>query len=172
MSVVFRQRTPSEYARILWKRKWLIILPAISVACAVAWVVWSLPNVYESTTLLTVRRPTIPTAMVPSLSDEDLSMRINNINQRVQSRSSLEPLIVKYNLYQDERKRGMTSEELVSRMQNHIRIDVENSEERSNIPAFRISFKGRDPQTTRAVTSELASKYVNAQAEGAQGERL
>ena len=169
MSVDFRQRTPSEYAQILWRRKWLIVLPAVAVACAVGWVVWSLPNIYESTTLLTVKRPTIPTVMVPSMSEEDLSMRINNINQQVQSRSSLEPLILKYGLYKEDRTRGVTMEEIVDRMRNHIRIEIENSEERNSNPAFRIAFKGRDPQTTRAVTSELASKYVNAQAEDAQG---
>src|ERR1700712_3948100 len=98
MSVDFRQRTPAEYAHILWRRKWLIILPAIAVACAVTWIVWGLPNLYESTTLLIVRPPTIPNAMVPSISEDDLAIRINNINQQVQSRSSLEPLIVKYNL--------------------------------------------------------------------------
>ncbi len=38
MSVEFRQRTPGEYARILWNRKWLIVLPTIAVAVAVAWV--------------------------------------------------------------------------------------------------------------------------------------
>ena len=48
MSVEFRQRTPGEYAKIVWKRKWLIILPAIAVATAVAWVVYRLPDVYES----------------------------------------------------------------------------------------------------------------------------
>ncbi len=170
MSVDFRQRTPAEYAKILWRRKWLIILPAIAIATAVAWVVWSLPNVYESTTLLTVRPPTIPGTLVPTISSEDLSLRINNIRQQVQSRSSLEPLISKYNLYKDERQRGMTMEEIVGRMQNNIRIDIENDEERRSNPAFRIAFKGRDPRTTQAVTSELASKYVNAQAEGAQGE--
>jgi len=37
MSVEFRQRTPGEYAKIAWKRKWLIILPAIAVAVAVSW---------------------------------------------------------------------------------------------------------------------------------------
>ena len=169
MSVDFRQRTPGEYAQILWRRKWLIVLPAIAVACAVAWVVWSLPNIYESTTLLTVRRPTSPTAMVPSISEEDLSLRINNINQQVQSRSSLEPLIVKYSLYKDDRQRGVTMEEIVDRMRNHIRIEIENTDEGGSNPAFRIAFKGRDPQTTKAVTSELASKYVNAQAEDAQG---
>lgn len=170
MSVDFRQRTPGEYAQILWRRKWLIILPAIAVACAVAWVVWSLPNIYESTTYLIVRPPTIPNAMVPSLSDEDLSLRINNINQQVQSRSSLEPLIVKYNLYQEDRQKGATMEEIIDRMRNRIVVDIEQGGDNNNIPGFRISFRGRDPQTTRAVTAELASKYVNAQAEGAQGE--
>jgi succinoglycan biosynthesis transport protein ExoP len=169
MSVDFRQRTPGEYARILLKRKWLIVLPAIAVACAVAWVVWSLPNIYESTTMLQVRAPTIPNAMVPTLSNEGLSLRINNINQQVQSRSSLEPLIIKYNLYQAEREKGVTMEEIVDRMRNRIVVDIEQGEEGS-MPGFRIRFKGRDPQTTRAVTAELASKYVNAQAEGAQSE--
>lgn len=168
MSVDFRQRTPAEYAQILWRRKWLILLPAIAVACAVAWIVWTLPNVYESTTLLIVRGPTIPNAMVPSISDEDLSMRINNINQQVQSRSSLEPLIVKYNLYQEERQKGAAMDELVGRMQNNIRIDIQNGEEHNSPPAFRIAFRGRDRETTRAVAAELASKYVNAQAESSQ----
>lgn len=170
MSVDFRQRTPGEYAQILWRRKWLIVLPAIAVACAVAWVVWRLPDVYESTTLLIVRPPTIPNAMVPSLSDEDLSFRINNINQQVQSRSSLEPLIVKYNLYEADRQKGVPMEELVNRMRNLIRVDIESGGDEKRIPGFRIYFKGRNPQTTRAVTAELASKYVNAQAEGAQSE--
>lgn len=170
MSVDFRQRTPGEYAQILWRRKGLIILPAIAVACAVAWIVWGLPNLYESTTLLIVKGPTIPNAMVASLSDEDLSLRINNINQQVQSRSSLEPLIIKYNLYQAERQKGVPMEELIGRMQNNIRIDIENNGgESSHAPAFRIAFKGRDPQTTRAVTSELASKYVDAEAESSHG---
>ncbi|MBC7909717.1 MAG: hypothetical protein H7Y30_04400 [Pyrinomonadaceae bacterium] len=167
MSVDFRQRTPGEYAQILWRRKWLIILPAIAIACAVAWIVWSLPNIYESTTLLSVRAPTISTGMVPQLSNEDLSLRINSINKQVQSRSSLEPLIVKYNLYADERQKGVTMEELIERMRNRIMVDIEERED-NNVPGFRISFRGRDPQATRAVTSELASKYVNAQAEDAQ----
>jgi hypothetical protein len=32
MSVQFRQRTPSDYVKITWKRKWFIVLPAIAVA--------------------------------------------------------------------------------------------------------------------------------------------
>ena len=61
MSVEFRQRTPSEYARILWRRKWLIVLPALAISFAIGIVVWRLPNVYQSTTLLVVKPPAVAT---------------------------------------------------------------------------------------------------------------
>lgn len=163
MSVEFRQRTPGEYAQILWKRKWLIMLPAVAVAAAIAIVVWRLPNVYESTTLLIVRPPTIDPTVAPALSDGDLTMRINNINRIAQSRSSLEPLILKYDLYQRERASGMPMELVVEKMQKDITVEIEHSRN-DNIPAFRITYRERDPKKTRAVTADLASTYVNAQA--------
>ena len=70
MSASFRQRTPAEYAQLLWKRKWLIILPAIAIAVSTAWVVRRLPNVYESTTLLAIRPITISPSVV-KLSETD-----------------------------------------------------------------------------------------------------
>ena len=69
MSVDFRQRKPAELARMVWRRKWLIVLPTLAVWAAVAFVVWRLPNVYESTTLLTVRPASIVTGTVAQLSD-------------------------------------------------------------------------------------------------------
>src|SRR5947208_9895270 len=119
MSVDFRQRTPGELARMIWRRKWLIVLPTVAFAVAVAWVVWRLPDVYESTTLLTVRPASISTSVVPQLSDSDLTIRINNITQEVTSRSTLEPMIVRYDLYAAERARGASMDELVERMRTH-----------------------------------------------------
>jgi polysaccharide chain length determinant protein (PEP-CTERM system associated) len=163
MSVEFRQRTPGEYAQILWRRKWLIMLPAIAVAAAIAIVVWRLPNVYESTTLLIVRPPTIDPNVAPAITEGDLSMRINNINRVAQSRSSLEPLILKYDLYRRERANGLPMELVVEKMQKNIDVEIEHGRN-DNIPAFRITYRERDPKKTQAVTSELASTYVNAQA--------
>ncbi len=163
MSVEFRQRTPAEYAHIVWRRKWLIILPTIAFTLAVAWVIWRLPNIYESTTLLTVRPSTIPNAIVPQLSDDDLTIRINNISQEVVSRSTLEPLIERYSLYRPEVARGEPMEVLVARMRTRdIRVRINTS--RNDITnGFNISFRGPDPDTTKAVTAELAGKYVNAE---------
>ena len=66
MSVEFRQRKPSEYLRILRRRKWLVILPVIAITTAVAWVVFRLPNVFESTTLIVVRPSNLPQGVVPT----------------------------------------------------------------------------------------------------------
>jgi len=162
MSVEFRQRKPGEYGRILWKRKWLIILPAIVVSFAVAIVVWRLPNVYQSSTLLTVRPSNIMQGIVPQMSDDDLTIRINAIGQEVFSRSSLEPLIKTYNLYAVERLRGEPMELLVERMvKKDTQIEVNKSRDITN--GFTITFKGPDPIITQKVTSDLAGKYVNAQ---------
>ncbi|HEY9405215.1 MAG TPA: GNVR domain-containing protein [Pyrinomonadaceae bacterium] len=163
MSVEFRQRKPAEYASILWKRKWLIILPAIVVSFAVAIVVWRLPNVYQSSTLLTVRPSNIMQGIVPQLSDDDLTIRINTISQGIFSRSSLEPLITTYNLYAAERRRGEPMEALVERMaKKDTQIEVNKS--RNDITnGFTLTFKGPDPYITQRVASDLGSKYVNAQ---------
>lgn len=170
MSVEFRQRTPGEYARMIWRRKWVIVLPTVAVALAVAWVVWRLPNTYQSQTLLTVRPASISTAIVPRLSDNDLTMRINNIGQEVVSRSSLEPLIEKYNLYAVERSRDVPMDVLVERMRTRdINVEI-NTSRNDVINGFDLSFRGSDPRTTQAVTADLASKYVTAQNKAAVGD--
>jgi uncharacterized protein involved in exopolysaccharide biosynthesis len=67
MSAEFRQRKPSEYLKILQRRKWLVILPTIAITIAVAYVVYRLPDVYESSTLIVVRPSTLPKNVVPTV---------------------------------------------------------------------------------------------------------
>ncbi len=169
MSVEFRQRKLGEYAEMLWRRKWLIALPALAVTLAVTWVVWRLPNTYESKTLLTVRPPAISSSVVPQLSDSDLSIRINNISQEVTSNSTLKPMIERYNLYAAERLRGEPMDVLVERMRTKdIGIQINTSREVTN--GFILSFRGPEPRVTKAVTEELAAKYTSAQAAAAMNE--
>ena len=160
MSVEFRQRTPGEYAQILWNRKWFIVLPTVAVFFAVAIVVWRLPNVYQSTTLLTVRPATIPEGIVPQLSNDDLSIRINNIGQKVVSRSALEPRILTYDLYRAERDSGWPMDLLVERMREDISIAISTS--RNDITnGFTISFRAARPDVAQRVASDLAGMYIS-----------
>jgi polysaccharide chain length determinant protein (PEP-CTERM system associated) len=162
MSIEFRQRTAGEFIRMLKRRKWFIFLPVITMTAAIGYVVYKLPSVYESKTLLTVKPPQISDKVVQPLSDEDLSQRLQSISQEVLSRSSLEPMIAKYNLFESERNSGLDTALIVDKMRKNIVVEVEKSDS-EKLAAFRISYRDRKPDATRNVTSELAAKYVNAQ---------
>lgn len=162
MSVEFRQRKPSEYLKIIQRRKWLIILPTIAITAAVAWVVYRLPDIYESSTLIVVTPSTLPNSVVPTITEDSLTRQLTSIAQVVTSRSSLEPLVERYDLYKPERARGEAMESVIQMMRRDIKVEVNTS--RNDITnGFNITFRGRDPKTTQAVTSELAGKYINEQ---------
>lgn len=162
MSVEFRQRTPGEYVNIALRRKWLIILPAIAIATAVAWVVYRLPDLYESSTLIVVKPSTLPNTLVPTIDEDSLARQLASIAQVVTSRSSLEPLIEKYDLYRVERMRSDPMEMIIEGMRSNIKVEVNTS--RNDITnGFNITYRGRSPQSTKAVDAELASKYIYEQ---------
>lgn len=162
MSVEFRQRKPGELVGMIKRNKWLILLPMITLTVAIGYVVYRLPSIYESTSLLTVKPPTISSNLVQSLSNEDLSQRLSTINQEVLSRSSLEPMVQKYDLYKQERASGLPMELIIEKMYKSTKVDLEETGN-EKVAGFRIRYRDRDPAAARNVTAELASKYVNAQ---------
>ncbi len=165
MSVEFRQRRISEYGRIALKRKWLILLPAIAIGLAIGYVVFRLPDIYESSTLIVVKPATLPNSVVPTMTEENLTRELTSISQVVTSRSSLQPLLEKYDLYHDERLRGEPMEMLIDAMRKQIKVEVNTS--RNEITnGFNITYRGRDPKSTQAVAGELASRYIDEQTKG------
>lgn len=163
MSVEFRQRTAGEFVRMLKRRKWLIILPVITMTAAIGYVVYKLPSVYESKTLLTVQAPKIPEKVVQSLSSEDITQRLQTISQEVLSRTTLEPMIAKYKLFELERNAGVPMELVIEKMQKNITVDLEKTGDQMKVAAFSLKYRDRSPEAARNVTAELASKFVNEQ---------
>lgn len=163
MSVEFRQRTAGEFIRMLKRRKWLIILPVITMTAAIGYVVNQLPSIYESRTLLTVKPPTIPEKVVQSLSSEDITQRLQTIQQEVLSRTTLEPMVTKYKLFELERSAGEPMEIIIGKMQKNITVELEKTDDQMKVAAFSLKYLDRSPEAARNVTAELAGKFVNAQ---------
>ncbi len=163
MSVEFRQRTASDVMRMLKRRKWLIFLPIITMTIAVGYVVQKLPSVFESRTLLIVQPPKISEKVVTSLTDEDLTQRLNSINKEVLSSTELEKMIMKYDLFKAERQADMPMELVIGKMFKNITVDLERTDDLQKVAAFSIKYRDRSPEAARNITSELASKYINAQ---------
>ena len=167
MSADFRQRKPAEYLKMLQRRKWLLILPAIAITTAVSWVVYRLPDVYESSTLIVVRPSTLPKSVVTSDTEDNLTRQLASIAQVVQSRSSLEPLIVKYDLYKAERLRGESTEGIIELMRKDVNVKV-NTTRNDITNGFNISYRYRDARVAQAITAELAGKYTFVQTQNQQ----
>ena len=159
MSVELRKREFGEYLKMAKRRKWHIALPTIAVFVAVAWAVWSSPDFYQSTALLAIKAPTISEKVAPSLTDYDLSQRIQTISQNLLSRSSLEPMVERYNLFEQERAAGVPMEEILVQMRKNVTVDFEKVEDEKVI-GFRITYRDRTPQQAQAVTSELSTRYI------------
>jgi polysaccharide chain length determinant protein (PEP-CTERM system associated) len=165
MSVEFRPRKLGEYANIARKRKWLILLPTMAIGLSIAYAVYRLPDVYESVTLIVVKPSTLPNTVVPAVAEETLTRELTSISQVVTSRSSLQPLMEKYDLYHEERLRGEPMELLIDQMRKQIKVEVNTS--RNDITnGFNITYRGRDPKSTQVVAAELASKYIDEQTKG------
>lgn len=96
-----------------------------------------MPSMYESTTYLTIRNPTISEKVAPSLTDERLSERVLSMTQNLLSRSSLEPLVKEFDLFVPERSAGVPMEEILVRMRTNINVeydrDVPISERRGHL---------------------------------------
>jgi polysaccharide chain length determinant protein (PEP-CTERM system associated) len=165
MSVEFRPRKLGEYANIARKRKWLILLPTVAIGLSIAYAVYRLPDVYESVTLIVVKPSTLPNTVVPTVAEETLTRELTSISQVVTSRSSLQPLMEKYDLYHEERLRGEPMELLIDQMRKQIKVEV-NTTRNEITNGFNITYRGRDPKSTQVVAAELASRYIDEQTKG------
>src|SRR5215218_2420997 len=150
MGVEFRQRSAGDFVEMLSRRKWLIILPTLAFFIATLWVVVQLPNLYASTTSLIIMPPTISEKVAPSLTDADLSQRIQAMRQSVLSRASLEPLITKFNLYPEDRAAGESIERIIGKMISYVNITTEKADDRK-VVGFTISFRDQSPEAAQGV---------------------
>ncbi len=159
--------TIRDVGRILRKRKWRILIPFLVIFSVIVLIAYLLPAIYKSESLILIENQKIPVNYVESTVTSQVEERLNIINQRIMSRTRLEQIIDKFNLYPEYRD-SWTREEIVDKMRDDIHMEIVSTEgvdKKSGRPvtftvAFKLSYEGKDPRTVQAVTSELASLYI------------
>ena len=162
MSVEFRQRSAGDFAAMLNRRKWHIVLPTLAVFLASIWVVSGLPMLYESRTYLIIMPPTISEKVAPSLTDADLSKRVEAMRQDVLSRSHVEMIIDKFDLYPEDRRPGTNGDRLIWNFLSNVTITPEKTDQRELL-GVEVKFRYPSPKAAQAVAGALAEKYVSLQ---------
>jgi polysaccharide chain length determinant protein (PEP-CTERM system associated) len=91
---------------------------------------------------------------------EDLSGRLASMKEQITSRSRLQPIIERFNLFANS---GLSMDDRIDRTRKNIGIAPIQSEiARTNgLPGFFISFKASDPRTAQLVCGEIQSLFVS-----------
>ena len=154
---------PEDILGILWRRKWLILgcfLPALLAAVVVSRL---LPAAYESEALVLVVPQRIPEKFVSPTVTTDIADRIRTISQQILSRTRLERIIEEFDLYPEQRRRGIMQDVVDNMRSNDITVDIPRQRGRRSEDAgtsFRLAFRTGDPRKAMQVTERLASVFI------------
>ena len=150
-------------ARRYWWILPLSILTCGGLAVGVANVV---PKKYTSQTVVLVAKPTVPTEYVKPVVTEDLSRRLASMKEQILSRTRLEPVIDKFDLYSKDRGKAHM-EELVDRLRTAIEISplapMAGTEDRS-MPGFSVSVSFNNPHLAQQICTSITSMFMEQNA--------
>jgi polysaccharide chain length determinant protein (PEP-CTERM system associated) len=160
-----KKYTPDDYARIAWRRRWYIAIPAVVVASATAVVSMFLPNLYRASTSILIIPQRVSENFVRPTVEDDLTERLNTIQQQILSRTRLERIVQEFNLYERERSR-LIMEDVIERMRRDINVNIARPRSRRDeVNNFSVSYTTADARTAMRVTERLASLFVQENVE-------
>ena len=153
-----RTLNAEDYLTIFKRRWWMVAIPAVVFTIAAIGITFVIPPVYESQTLVLIDQQKVPEDFVQPIVSEDLDSRVASMNEKILSRSSLQPIIEKYNLYADEH---LDMDARIVKIRKDITMQAIHSEiGHSNLPGFHIFFKASDPHTAQQVCSDITSLFT------------
>ncbi|HEV2178525.1 MAG TPA: Wzz/FepE/Etk N-terminal domain-containing protein [Terriglobia bacterium] len=162
-----REMSFEDYLGILHRRRWVVLIPAIVGPLVGYLVTLLLTPQYTSTSLVLIEQPTVPSSFVQSVSEGDLFTRLATMQEQIESRTRLQPIIERYDLYKSERRRSM--EDALDQMRKDIQmLPVQFSGDMAKagankqqpVPGFSISFTASTAKLAQQVCTELTSMFM------------
>lgn len=157
-----RQFGWDDYMAIWRRRRWWIIGPALLGPLILFGVSLVLPSKYESDTLVLIQGQRIPNNMVQSIITEDLNARVASLEEQVLSRTRLESIIKRYNLFKEN-----TGAEPMEAMVDELRKDIELTPVKpivkskdQTLPGFSIGVKLSTAKLAQQVCAEITSMFI------------
>ncbi len=155
-----------DIKRVVRKRWWLV--PACAASCCALGILVTtqLPKKFTSQTLVLVAKPTVPTDIVKPVVTEDLNQRLASMKQQILSRTRLEPVLDKFDIYREERKK-VHVEDLIERLRAAIEISpvepMAGTLDRT-MAGFNVSVTFNNPQTAQQICTEITSMFMEQNA--------
>ncbi len=155
-----RPLTMQDYTTILKRRWWIIAIPAIIFPIVGYGISLMVQPQYLSQTLVLVEQQKVPDSYVKPVITEDLSGRLATMREQILSRSRLQPIIERFNLFAGGK---MSMDDRIDLTRKNIDIKPIQSDiaRTGGLPGFFISFKAGDARTAQLVCGEITSLFVS-----------
>jgi polysaccharide chain length determinant protein (PEP-CTERM system associated) len=135
------------------RRPWLVIVPFVLVHLAALGVSLVLPPRYTSSTLILIAPDQMPNNLVPQMSTERISQRLQTLRQEVHSRTRLEMIARELDPYGTLGKEPLI--DTIERMREDVTVAVKGQD------AFSVSFEHRDPKMAMLVADRLTTLFMD-----------
>ena len=153
-----RALSPEDYLAILKKRWWIVAIPALLLPILAFAASYLVSPQYTSQTLVLVEQQKVPETLVKPVIAEDISARLASMKEQILSRSRLQPILERFNLFAGDH---MNMDDRLELMRKNIDIKPIQSEVAQKYPGFYISFKANEARTAQAVCEEITSMFVS-----------
>jgi len=162
-----RELKLDDYLQILKRYKWVLIVPTLLAPLSAFLVSFAFPPRYTSEALLLVLQQQVPTGLVKPVVSQELVERIANLQGRIESRETLQPLVEHYQL--QKRGVGTTSiEDAISDVRGNIEITpvetdfmTASNARNEEVPEFYITYTDQDPRIAQKMCADLASAFIS-----------
>jgi len=148
-----------DYYAIAKRRGWIVLIPAILVPLIALAASFLIAPQFLSQTLVLIESQKVPDNYVKPVISSDLDSRLASMKEQILSRSRIQPIIERYNLYANGQ---MTMDDRIDVARKNITIKPITSEvaHSGGLPGFFISFKAGDPHIAQLVCGEITSLFL------------
>jgi len=154
-----RSLNAEDYLAILKRRWWVVCIPALLVPVAAVISTYFLTPKYDSTSLILIDQQKVSSDVVKPLDMGDLQSSLARITAQIESRSTMESIVTKYNLYANQH---LSMEARVDLARKNLQFSAIQSQiDRANgLPGFKLIFTADDPRTAQEVCADITGLYT------------
>ncbi len=162
MRLLLRLKTPKDILDFLWRRIGYVVIPVFIVGPVGSFLVYKLPAIYSSYTVILVEPQKIDPSFVRNPVTVNIKDRLNQIRNKIISSTNLAGIVKRFGLFEDQTI-PLSEQAKIDLLRKRIQIYVDRpgGYETAQVSYFSISFEDKDPRLAQGVTSEVASQFLS-----------
>jgi len=166
----------SDVKRILRRYWWIPTFITLALGGLGLTASLVLPKKYTSSTLVLVEQPTVPKDLIKPVITDDLNQRMASMKAQIFSRSRLEMIINKFDLYPQQRATSHM-DDLVEKLKSALNVELIQpiaGAADHEPPGFNVSVTFDNPQLAQQICQEITSMFMeqNATVRGGKSDKV